>query len=95
MFLSEKTAQSNFLENVNVPFDAVFLTAKIGNNKNHVEITESYRVSMSHPIRVSNYGKWSVELGLKTTHSSYLYYRRNDLEGIKFNVGSLEVSNII
>lgn len=92
MFLSENNAQKNLLESINIPFDSEFLIANVGNNPNDVEISESYRVSMDFPIQTSNFGKWTLEKGLMLEFDGNMYYRRKDLEGFKFDTGSLEVS---
>lgn len=93
MFLPENITQKNFFDFVNIPFDAQFLTANVKNNSSQINLSESYRVSMEHPIRTSYYGTWTPEEGLIAKFNRDMYYRRKDLEGFKFNAGSLEVKS--
>lgn len=92
MFLSDKTTTEEFLMNTYVPFNCKFITAKTILAQQTVKLYQSYRVSPDHPLRVSDYGIWTPEDGLVLAHLTPTYFYRNDLEGLLFRVGSLQVS---
>lgn len=92
LFLGNTTRPQNFLTSVNVPFDATFFTAKFEKD-GLVHLDESYRVSPHHPIRVVPYATWTRQNGLDPQEHPSLHARRTDMEGIVFQVGSLEASN--
>ena len=85
------TTTSDFLKDVNTPFNSEIVTARIIEDK--AELEEGYRVAKSYPLRVSKYGIWTAKkfIGL-STRNDFLYRRRKDMEGFPVRASTRDVS---
>lgn len=93
IFLLNNMTTSDFLKNVDTPFNSEIITAKFRENK--VELEEGFRVAEDFPLRVVKYGIWTAKnfVGISTPND-YLYRRRKDMEGFPVRASTRNVSAI-
>ena len=83
---------SDYLDNMDIPFDCVFLLAVPSNNtRAKFTLTEVYRVSPTSPVNFFHFGEWSPSVGLISTEDGF-YERRRTLDGVVLRTAVLSVS---
>ncbi|XP_076295011.1 putative glutamate receptor isoform X2 [Lasioglossum baleicum] len=89
LFLRNDTRYEDFLAEVHVPFDCIFMIAQPDDQGNGEVIRDVYRIGKEEDLRWTTFGEWDKDRGF---HGSQLglYQRRHDLYGRNIRVVTVQ-----
>ncbi|XP_076651475.1 glutamate receptor-like isoform X3 [Halictus rubicundus] len=89
LFLRNDTKYEDFLSEVHVPFDCVFMIAQSDDRENGEVIGDVYRIGKEEDLRWMKFGEWDKERGFRGPRLG-LYQRRHDLHGRTIRVVTVQ-----
>lgn len=90
LFLRNDTKFEDFLSEVHVPFDCVFMVAQPDDHGVGEVIRDVYRIGKEEKLRWMTFGDWDATRGFRGPQSG-LYQRRHDLHGRNIRVVAVQV----
>lgn len=90
LFLRDETRFEEFLSDVYIPFDCVFMVAQRDSQGTEI-IQDVYRIGKEDYLRSMTFGMWNASHGFQGPFLG-LYQRRHDLHGHNIRVAAINVS---
>ncbi|XP_078039267.1 putative glutamate receptor isoform X2 [Augochlora pura] len=89
LFLRNDTRFEDFLSEVYVPFDCIFMIVQPDNGGDGETIRDVYRIGREEDLRWMKFGEWSRDRGFRGPMTG-LYQRRHDLYGRNIRVVTVQ-----
>nr|XP_031847331.1 uncharacterized protein LOC116433408 isoform X3 [Nomia melanderi] len=90
LFLRNDTKFEDFLSEVHVPFDCVFMVAQPDGHGIGEVIRDVYRIGKEEELRWMKFGEWDAARGFRGPRLG-LYQRRHDLHGRNIRVVAVQI----